>query len=112
MKVPVPETKKTPLASCGFREEFCAVSYFPESMPPTVTGPVQREGMHIMSKYPIDDLNRMDSRQSVQKFEETFRKMQDKFGMTSQTMSQNRIVQLISIATRQIVSIYSNYGFL
>ena len=82
MKVPVPEIKKNPLASCGFCEENCAVSYFPESMPPTVTGPVQREGMHSMSNYPIDDLNRVDSRQSVKKFEETFRKMQDKFGMT------------------------------
>ena len=56
MEAPVPELKMTPLAPCGFREEFCDVSWFPEKKPATATEPEQQEGMYIMSKYSINDI--------------------------------------------------------
>ena len=81
MEAPVPEIKKTPLAPCGFREEFCDVSWFPEKKPATATEPEQPEGMYLMSKYPMSDI-KPDGFQagSRAEFEETFRKIQDKFG--------------------------------
>ena len=43
MEVPVPVIKETPIAPCGFCEEFCDVSWFPEYKPPTATEPEQQE---------------------------------------------------------------------